>query len=268
MNQRLIGPLSVLGLLLCGVPTATPAAAGVVGGGTMKYCVAADGTVLRECVRQEPRSQAATAPPRNGQTPTWHIEVAYTANARTGCPDGFLQKIWRVYPDGTRELVYGGCPVANDSTLLKAPPAPAEVVQQAPIPKGGIGLNPKVHGLCGLETRYWYDGSTAMAPFTTTLNGYSVTASLHIVGFDWTFDDDGAHQSSADAGSDEHPSATHTYAVKGVKHVAVTITWAGSYTFQGPDGVLGTGMLQTTTGATRDYQVDEIQPVITNGPDN
>jgi hypothetical protein len=174
-----------------------------------------------------------------------------------GCPDGTIERVWQGdRTTGERTLVYAGCirprPPRDVDSGTAMPPSAASIRETLPVETGDITADPHVTGLTGLETRFGYQGPATFGPFTTTLDGYEVTANLRVTDYAW---------STGDGGRYTGPAITHTYAGTGTFTVSVTLTWRGGYTFRGPDGSLGSGALSLTTTAMLAYQVDEVQAV-------
>jgi hypothetical protein len=193
-----------------------------------------------------------------GSRGRYQYETEIVEGAGRGCPDGTLERRWRVDRlTGERTLVYGGCVRARatptgDDRSSSGPPSSASVSETLPIPAGTITTDPSTAGLTGLGSRLSHSGPTTFGPFTTTLDGYEITARLTVTDYRWD---------TGDGGTGSGPSITHTYERKGEWRITLTLTWTGSYTFTGPDGELGSGALSLTTTTTRDYLVDEVQAV-------
>jgi hypothetical protein len=201
-----------------------------------------------------PSGPSGAGRPRPGQ---YRYESEVVEGVGRGCPDGALERVWRVdRRTADRTLVYGGCVRARRTgsprPATSGPPSASAVRETLPVTTGTISTDPAVTGLTGLETRLSYSGPTTFGPFTTTLAGYEVTATLHISDYQWD---------TGDGGSGSEPSITHTYERTGAWRITLSLTWTGSYTFTGPDGELGSGTLSLTTTTSRTYRVDEVQAV-------
>src|SRR4051812_25632161 len=76
-------------------------------------------------------------PPRSGRTAPYHYELRYI-DGRVGCTDGVVEQVWRVYDDGTRELVSSGCPRFRGRRPV--PPSAEQVKDAVGIPSPVVGV--------------------------------------------------------------------------------------------------------------------------------
>jgi len=141
------------------------------------------------------------------------------------------------------------------------PPTPAEVWAQVPLNKAAVGVNPKGEGVTGLPTWFWYEGGTGGVSLHLSLRGYSLTVQAQPYRFAWTTGD-GASGGASQPGSPDKPAFTHTYQTRGDYQLAMTVSWAGSYSFSGY-GISQTGSLgSVTVQASRPYHVYEVRSVL------
>jgi hypothetical protein len=132
--------------------------------------------------------------------------------------------------------------------------------QHIPIPV--VGVSPGERGLTGLETWYWYPGTSDVS-VGFGIRGFAITAAARATTFRWSTGDGAVLQSSR-PGSPAAPSAEHTYRTKSSGYpVSLSMVWAGTYTWSG-FGDSGSGSLGpvTVTGETHPYPVAEVRSVL------
>lgn len=156
----------------------------------------------------------------------------------------------------------GGCPNPNPPPPPPPPPSPAQVWSVTPLPTDTIDVAPSTLGLTQLASWFWYTGQTGPVTATAVIDGYTVTVTAHPVEAMWSFGDGGSAVGTV-GGSEQNPSASHTYLSVGVFPVTVSVEWAGSYTFSGYGAPAQTVPLGEVWGApaSRDYGVQEIRSV-------
>jgi len=211
-------------------------------------------------VRIQQREPGETAG-GSGVAKPFHYETEFVSSGAAVCVDGVREVTYRVWDDGSgrRELVYAGCPRVRVPGA-PTPPSVAQVRDAVGIPDPTIATNPQPKTLSGMRTDYWYTGPTERT-VTVTLNGFTVTATARATSYRWQFGD-GAEVTTTQPGSPEQPAATHAYQRRGDKTITLTVTWTGTFTFTGPDGITGGGDLgaQPFT-SSRPIVVQEVQPV-------
>jgi len=165
------------------------------------------------------------------------------------CPDGAGGALPDSFDDG-------GNPVCAPFPRRRLPAAWTQVL----LPAGSLDMNPDPEALTGLESWYWYDGTTTLSWRSPVAQGRTAdcrilpapppvtyTAALS----DWRYDIDDSRPATH-PGSEGDPAARHTYRTKGTWATTLTCTWRGSP----PTAV-------TLLCATRDIPVIEIRSVLT-----
>ncbi len=134
-----------------------------------------------------------------------------------------------------------------------------------------VNLDPYIRGLTGLETFMWYEGPTADT-VTIGLNGYTVTASIQAARFHWDMGGDGRSgnrtYTTSQAGSADHPAASHTYALPGPVVVVHEIIWTGTSVLTGPGlpaGGITVDLGQAVLATARAYDVIEVRTPVVSG---
>jgi hypothetical protein len=134
--------------------------------------------------------------------------------------------------------------VGEDGTPSCAPFPPGRLPaawNQTSLPSdGAVGMNPANEGLTGLDSWFWFVGTTTHRWPSPVHEGRTadcrvipapppVMYTASITGFRWTIGDSRPqHASVARPGSQHAPAVTHRYRSKGRWDVAVRCTWSGS----------------------------------------
>jgi hypothetical protein len=155
-----------------------------------------------------------------------------------------------------------GC--VNPGVLVQVPSVGEilSVFRSQHIPTPVVGLSPGQRGLTGLETWYWYPGTSDVS-VGFGIRGFAITAAARATTFRWSTGD-GVVLRSSRPGSPGAPSAEHTYRTKSSGYpVSLSMVWAGTYTWSG-FGDSGSGSLGpvTVTGETHPYPVAEVRSVL------
>jgi hypothetical protein len=146
-------------------------------------------------------------------------------------------------------------------------PRPAGLVPpdwwQADLPTdGAVAMNPDPRGLTGLDSWFWYEGTTQLSWPSPVYVGVRTDCSVipappptiytaEIVEWEWQVDDSRPKTYQAqEPGSEEAPAATHQYRTKGEWQTTVTCTWQ-----------LAPGVTTTTDCAAREVPVIEVRAV-------
>jgi|GEM_PF-3106135 len=124
---------------------------------------------------------------------------------------------------------------------VNASPTYAEIWRDVAIPMATVNVSPKVTGLTGLPTWFWYDQPTVVQ-VNVTLNGWTVTGTAKLTRVEW---DTGDHQVAAVDGTFDAPvgvstehdhAAEHVYETKGRYDLGVVTEWTGRAHITGPFG--------------------------------
>jgi hypothetical protein len=155
-----------------------------------------------------------------------------------------------------------GC--VNPGELVQVPSVGEilSVFRSQHIPTPVMGLSPGQRGLTGLQTWYWYPGTSDVS-VGFGIRGFVITAAAKATTYRWSTGDGNVLQSSR-PGSPAAPSAEHTYRTKSSGYpVSLSMVWAGTYTWSG-FGDSGSGSLGpvTVTGETHPYPVAEVRSVL------
>lgn len=155
-----------------------------------------------------------------------------------------------------------GC--VNPGELVQVPTAEEilSIFRSQYIPKPVVRLSPGQRGLTGLDTWYWYSGSSAVSVGFGS-DGFAITASAAAADFRWSTGD-GSVLTSRNPGSAAAPAARHVYRTKSAAYpVSLSMVWTGRYTWSG-FGDSGSGPLGpvTVTGETHPYPVAEVRSVL------
>jgi hypothetical protein len=149
-------------------------------------------------------------------------------------------------------------------------PSAAQVWESEALPEPEPRTDPGSYGIAQLPTWFWLDDDAASQDLvlpTVSLDGYSITLSVHPVGYRWTFGD-GSSEQSGTAGSRgaAGASATHTYLQPGTYGVGVSVTWAGSYTFSGYGTTQTVGLGPVAQGPqTFRFVVQQVRSLLVSG---
>lgn len=202
------------------------------------------------------------------------------APAFRACPDGSVEVLVGILPDGRREVIDQWCagmrpamppaavptaPVAAGADgatappLVPPPPTAAQVRDAVAVPVEAPAVDPRVDGLVGLPTHLWYEGDRRIA-VTVTLGAYRVDAQAVATRFRWDLGDGTVH-TTTDAGSPARPAVQHPYTVRGAHRITLTVDWTGSYTFAGPAGSATESLGTVSRTSTLDYTVRDAQAV-------
>lgn len=122
-----------------------------------------------------------------------------------------------------------------------AAPTYADIWRAVLIPKPTVNVSPKVTGLTGLPTWFWYDQANEVR-VDATLNGWTVTGTARLTRVVWDAGDH--HTASADGTFDapvpqstEHDhAAEYVYETKGSYQLGVVTEWTGRVHITGPAG--------------------------------
>lgn len=259
LGVRLVRPLLVVlfGLI---VIVSSPVAAQTGGGqspGTVGGCVSSPAACLGAPVSLPVGGSAGSTTPDDG--------------CRTGrivTPDAGGQSDRLPYcPD------VDGDGVADEPAPPPPPPSHGEVVAAVcPSPSSPvIGASPDSFGVTGIETWLWDADDPQSTTISGSIRGYAVTCTTAPTA--WTFDTGDPHAArwghartyttdragSDDAGTD----VRHMWEVDGTYTLTLDVRWSRTTTLDGAP----LGADQTTTSATRTYQVHEVRPVPTTAPD-
>jgi len=156
-----------------------------------------------------------------------------------------------------------------------APPTFEAVAAQVNLPAPAPVTSPRVDGLVGLENWFWWqdeNGSQQMTYSISTppLDGrWVASGTAQLVRLDWDLGNHDSRTASGAAlpGSEQAPSARYTYQYDGTYTITVVATWHIAVSLTDTALGLSTPIVEgdTTTQATRDYLVREVQAVGDNG---
>lgn len=155
-----------------------------------------------------------------------------------------------------------GC--VNPGELVQVPTAEEilSIFRSQYIPKPVVRLSPGQRGLTGLETWYWYSGSSTVSVGFRS-GGFAITASAAAADFRWSTGD-GSVLTSRTPGSAAAPAARYVYRTKSTAYpVSLSMVWTGRYTWSG-FGDSGSGPLGPVTviGEIHPYPVTEVRSVL------
>jgi hypothetical protein len=139
------------------------------------------------------------------------------------------------------------------------PPTLDEIISLVPWPTPTTGTDPRIEGVTGLETRFWYSGQRSVS-VSATLNGWSVTGGATAVGFRWRTGD--VTLTANQGGSAKSPAALHTYETKGNYTLDLAVTWSGSFTVSGPGGTFTQSLPSIVIDGSQPYLVVEVRSVL------
>ncbi len=155
-----------------------------------------------------------------------------------------------------------GC--VNPGELVQVPTVEEilSIFRSQHIPRPVVQLSPGQRGLTGLQTWYWYPGTSDVS-VGFDLRGFTITANARATTYRWSTGD-GAVLRSGRPGSAAAPSAVHTYRTKSSAYpVSLSTVWAGTYTWSGfGDGESGSLGPVTVTGDVHPYPVAEVRSVL------
>jgi hypothetical protein len=162
-------------------------------------------------------------------------------------------------------IIVPWCPAPGSAPPWDAPTA-AEIWQQTPLPRRGIGASPPGTtdwpGIARLATFFWSDPRPPTTA-SVSLRGFDVTVVAHPIAYAWSFGD-GATQIVGDP-----PTAIVPYPRRGDFVVTLFVVWeARAHLTYSPWGVsLGDIDLGTVTlPESRPYHVAEIRAVLRTTP--
>ncbi|MFN8036931.1 MAG: hypothetical protein U0V73_13430 [Acidimicrobiia bacterium] len=124
---------------------------------------------------------------------------------------------------------------------LDAAPTYAEIWRNVALPRPVVLVSPKVTGLTGMPTWFWYD-QTNLVQVDVTLNGWTVTGAAHLTQVEW---DTGDHHVASVGGTFDAPvplsserdhAAEHVYETKGTYPLGASTEWEGRVHVTGPNG--------------------------------
>ncbi|MGH2711486.1 MAG: hypothetical protein ACRDH9_09820 [Actinomycetota bacterium] len=191
----------------------------------------------------------------NGYTYVWTLDTC-TPGGDPHVGDSF----WVLVLDSAGNVVGEFCADPN-AAAPPTPPTAAEILNQAPLPRCEIKVNPREDGLTGVETWLWCERVEDVT-VTAAIRGYEVQATATPTQFRW-LPGDGASYVSTNPGTEEDPSARHMYETRGDYVIAVDVAWSGTYTYEG-HGVAESGSLDgVTVDSDRGYHVIESRGVLT-----
>lgn len=148
-----------------------------------------------------------------------------------------------------------------------AAPTLAEIWKAVPVPHPNVLVSPRIAGLTGMETWFWYDQPTEVQ-VNVTLDGWMVTGTARLTRLEWdTGDHDGTlhvagtYDTPVQTSTEHDHAARHVYETKGRYVLSTTAEWTGRVHLTGPAGEdtdegIGTLRLVPTT---RDYDVLEVR---------
>lgn len=143
-------------------------------------------------------------------------------------------------------------------------PTPRDVGQAMRRERGllaGIGMNPRLDGLTGLETWVWAQVPPAPVAVDASVRGFAGRVSAKPLRYRWDMGDGTTYTSNV-AGSEQQPSTRHVYQAKGDYKVVLTVTWSGTFSFAGNGLVAPSAELGTVDiDYERDYHVAEARAV-------
>ena len=220
------------------------------------------------------------------QLPLRWSRTATDCSAGLGCPvtpcvrlNGAATEVGVVYlvmliNYETRELLYlrpicvfPGDPLPQPP--LPPPSAPEFRLAAAELLKVDSSLNPRpaIGGLTGLETWVWCT-DPGVVPVVVTLRGWTAAAEMTSVEYEWDISGTtSASRTATSCGTERAPAATWMPETKGPHQVAVSATWAGTWTLTWNGIPMGTFVLGPfeIEGAPQSYPVAEYVGVLTDG---
>jgi hypothetical protein len=125
-----------------------------------------------------------------------------------------------------------------------------------------IHVSPYVDGLVGMDTWLWGDphGSVTVS---VSLRGWTVTGTVTPEA--WVFEtSDGAAYSADNPGSEDYPVGRHAFGRHGTYAITHTVEWGGGFTVSGYGITFAVSGLSGSFEAELDYDVIEIEAVITD----
>ena len=163
------------------------------------------------------------------------------------------------------------CVPLTDPTSTTPPPPPAlpqpptigEIWRAVDLPVPALATSPATQGVTGLETRVWAADPRTEVGVSVSLDGFSVTGTARLVGYEFDFGD-GTPTETAAPGSAARPAARHVYETKGDYTLRVSALWHGEFVMTGPGigAPLPVDLRTAQLTTTRDYPVVEIRSVL------
>lgn len=146
------------------------------------------------------------------------------------------------------------------------PPTIQEIWRSVPVPTPMVLVSPKLTGLTGMETWFWYDQATEVQ-ISVNLDGWTVTGTARLTSVEWDTGDhhtrhvEGTYDAPVRPSTEEHHAAHYVYETKGHYVVSVTAQWSGRVHLAGPDGDATDADIGTLrlVPVTRDYDVLEVR---------
>jgi hypothetical protein len=264
-------------LVLIALPASADEGAGPSGGGVL------DGnTILVGIIAPGSTGGAGGAPGSGDVAPYRYVWIPADTSGSSGnglentCPTGDPGNPWGwVYTlvvqdlDGNVVRTERRCvPLNPDGSIPPAPESPpvpsiADIWRAALAQIGPptLGVNPEPVGLTGLETWFWYDGSSTVA-VSVSLQGWTVTGTAHLSEVAIDTGDGGTAVATA-PGSHTEPAARHVYETKGAYDLTITARWEADVVLSGPGlparpTPIGAAVLRTS----RTYPVQEVRSLL------
>lgn len=250
--------------------TASPSGGGGGGGGPTPTCTATgpDDTPVTGPVSYTPASDDLAH--------SLDSDKSSNSNILAPKPNPGAQGSWYVKRCGGAPAGYVWSAAGSPPGPPPPPPPPtaAEVYDRVPLPTPTFGVSPRGNGLTGLATYLWDPVGAGPRSVSTTIRGWTATATANPGTWSWTMYNSGEpgppsrsnpppNVSAHSPGSEASPAATFTYQTAGTYTITVTVTWSGSFTYTRPGFSSVTAPLGTTTRqATRSYTVAAITPVV------
>jgi hypothetical protein len=146
---------------------------------------------------------------------------------------------------------------------LPQPPTVGEIWDAAAIPAPQVGVNPAARGVTGLQTWIWAAEPRTEVAVSVTLDGYTVTGTARLVGYEFAFGDGPAVRTTT-GGSEAQPAVRHVYETKGTYEISVATRWQGEFVMIGP-GLSAPLPVDLSTAQLTDvieYPVAEVRSVL------